>query len=121
MRSVPREEVCFPTVRGKKSELAFLKFIAERAQVLEKMVIMLVSECFSSVGDVNAMTKTLTCAKWASEDCEVTVFKSPSFDPGPPLWNFRTAYFSHMDPFDILTAPAKLYNSAFVLRYPSTV
>ncbi|GJM99834.1 hypothetical protein PR202_ga16971 [Eleusine coracana subsp. coracana] len=112
----------FQQFRGKTSELAFLKFIVETAQVLEKMVIMVVSECFSSMDDVNAKLKTLACAKWASEDCEVIVFKSPSSNPGPPLWHFKIASdFSHMDPFDILTAHAQLYNSAFVFDHPATV
>ncbi|TVU42002.1 hypothetical protein EJB05_08383, partial [Eragrostis curvula] len=111
----------FQEFKGKKSELAFLKFIVERAQVLEKMVIMVASECFSSADDVNAKLKTLTCAKWASEECKVIVFKSPTSEPGSPLWHFSTATdFSREDPFDIMTAPAEPYDSAFVLHHPAT-
>ncbi|CAD6227032.1 unnamed protein product [Miscanthus lutarioriparius] len=52
----------FQEFRGKRSELAFLKFIAERAQVLEKMVVMVASKCFSSPDAVNAKLKPLTSA-----------------------------------------------------------
>ncbi|KAL6909814.1 hypothetical protein ACP4OV_001473 [Aristida adscensionis] len=43
--------------RGKRSELVFLKSVAERAQVLDKMVIMVASECFSSLDNVSTKLK----------------------------------------------------------------
>ncbi|XP_010233446.2 putative F-box/FBD/LRR-repeat protein At5g44950 [Brachypodium distachyon] len=53
------KKVFFYEFRGSRSEVAFLKFIAERAQVLEKMVIMVASECFSSGDDVSPKLRPL--------------------------------------------------------------
>ncbi|CAL5047705.1 unnamed protein product [Urochloa decumbens] len=111
----------FQEFRGKRSELAFLKFIAETAQVLKKMVVMVSSSCYSSADDVNAKLKLLTSAKWASKDCKLIVFKSPS--PGAsPLWDFRKASDSSCsDPFDLLTASAELSSGTSVLHPSSTL
>ncbi|CAN6164047.1 unnamed protein product [Urochloa humidicola] len=111
----------FQEFRGKRSELAFLKFIAERAQVLEKMVVMVSSSCYSSADGVNAKLKPLTSAKWASKDCKLIVFKSPS--PGAsPLWDFHKASDSSCsDPFDLLTASAELGSGTSVLHPSSTL
>ncbi|CAN6178175.1 unnamed protein product [Urochloa humidicola] len=111
----------FQEFRGKRSELAFLKFIAERAQVLEKMVVMVSSSCYSSADGVNAKLKPLTSAKWASKDCKLIVFKSPS--PGAsPLWDFHKASDSSCsDPFDLLTASAELSSGTSVLHPSSTL
>ena len=112
----------FQEFRGKRSELAFLKFIAERAQVLEKMVVMVASKCFSSPDAVNAKLKPLTSAIWASKDCKVIVFKSPSSDEASPAWASKIASdFSCSDPFDLLTADAELYSGAPVLQHSSTL
>ena len=112
----------FQEFRGKRSELAFLKFIAERAQVLQKMVVMVASKCFSSPDAVNAKLKPLTSAIWASKDCKVIVFKSPSSDGASPAWSFKIASnFSCRDPFDLLTANAELYSGASVLQHSSTL
>ncbi|OQU88339.1 hypothetical protein SORBI_3002G015200 [Sorghum bicolor] len=112
----------FQEFRGKKSELALLKFIAERAQVLEKMVVMVASKCFSSADAFNAKLKSLTSAIWASKDCKLIVFISPSSDGASPAWSSKIASdFSCSDPFDILTANAELYSSASVLQHSNTL
>ena len=112
----------FQEFRGKKSELAFLKFIAERAQVLEKMVVMVASKFFSSADAVNDKLKPLTSAIWASKDCKLIVFKSPSSDEASPAWASKIASdFSCSDPFDLLTADAELYSGASVLQHSSTL
>lgn len=112
----------FQEFRGKRSELAFLKFIAERAQVLEKMVVMVSSACFSSADGVTAKLKPLISAKWVSKDCKLIVFKSQSTDGASPAWVFRIASdFSCSDPFDLLTAYAELSNDASVLHPSSTL
>ncbi|XP_024315076.1 uncharacterized protein LOC100828282 isoform X1 [Brachypodium distachyon] len=67
----------FYEFRGSRSEVAFLKFIVERAQVLERMVILVASECFSSGEDVNGKVKPLTSAKWNSKVCKLEICKSP--------------------------------------------
>ncbi|XP_071677102.1 uncharacterized protein [Lolium perenne] len=63
------KKVFFYEFQGSKSEVAFLKFIAERAQVLEKMVVVVARKCFSSGDDLNAKLKPLTSAKWSRHDC----------------------------------------------------
>ncbi|TKW21324.1 hypothetical protein SEVIR_4G166400v4 [Setaria viridis] len=112
----------FQEFRGKRSELAFLKFIAERAQVLEKMVVMVSSACFSSADGVTAKLKPLISAKWVSKECKLIIFKSQSTDGASPAWVFRIASdFSCSDPFDLLTAYAELSNDASVLHPSSTL
>ena len=57
------KKVFFYEFQGSRSEVAFLKFIAERGRVLEQMVVVLASECFSTGDNVNAKLKPLTNAK----------------------------------------------------------
>ncbi|WVZ80028.1 hypothetical protein U9M48_027545 [Paspalum notatum var. saurae] len=99
------KKIVFQEFRGKKNELLFLKFIAETARVLEKMVVVVVFDCFSSVDDVNAKLKPLTSAKWASEDCKLSVLLNPVSESGSPAWNFNIASdFSRSNPFSLMTA-----------------
>ena len=108
----------FQEFRGKRSELAFLKFIAERAQVLEKTVVMVASKCFSSADGVNAKLKPLTSAIWASKDCKLIVFKSSSsFGTSPPWASQIASNFSCRDPFDLLTFNAEFNSGASVLQH----
>ncbi|KAK3132359.1 hypothetical protein QOZ80_6AG0520080 [Eleusine coracana subsp. coracana] len=104
--------------RGKKNEVAFLQFIAERAQVLERMVVMVASQCFSRAEDLKAKLEPLTYAPWASNRCKLTICNSPSPDGESPPWNFQMASdFSLSDPFDILTADAALKGGAAPMLY----
>uniref|UniRef100_A0A0A9I3S8 Uncharacterized protein n=1 Tax=Arundo donax TaxID=35708 RepID=A0A0A9I3S8_ARUDO len=115
------KKVIFQEFRGTKNELVFLKFIAERAQVLEKMVIMVASECFSSADDPSAKLKPLSSAKWVSQDSKLIVFNSPVAQSGAPSWHFHLASdFSLSDPFGLLTADAELSKGASVVDHPST-
>ncbi|TVU42509.1 hypothetical protein EJB05_08920, partial [Eragrostis curvula] len=94
----------FQRFRGKRSELMFLKFIAERAQVLKKMVVMVDHESFSSEVDMNAKLNLLSMVKWASKDCKRMSVMSPATGGGSPPWGFREASDSScMDPFDLHT------------------
>nr|XP_040258762.1 putative FBD-associated F-box protein At5g56690 [Aegilops tauschii subsp. strangulata] len=55
------KKVFFYEFRGTRSEVTFLKFVAERARVLEQMVVVVTRECFSSGDDnVSAKLKPLT-------------------------------------------------------------
>ncbi|KAK3132303.1 hypothetical protein QOZ80_6AG0519280 [Eleusine coracana subsp. coracana] len=111
----------FQQFRGERSELMFLKFIAERARVLKKMVVMVAVEFFSSEDDISAKLKLLTLVKWASQDCKLIVLKNLDTEDGLPAWSFRMASDSScMDPFDLLTADAEL-RGADVLHHSSTV
>ncbi|KAL6640239.1 hypothetical protein ACP70R_022088 [Stipagrostis hirtigluma subsp. patula] len=63
--------------RGTKSELDFLKFIAEHAQVLEEMVIYF-THGISPSDQVGAKLRIfMASAKWANGCCKLMVFPSP--------------------------------------------
>jgi hypothetical protein len=97
------KKVFFYEFQGLKSEVAFLKFIAERARVLEKMVVVVASECFSSGANVNAKLKPLISAKWISQACNLQLFKSPRTGGGSPYFCHELASdFSFADPFDLI-------------------
>ncbi|TVU42522.1 hypothetical protein EJB05_08934, partial [Eragrostis curvula] len=111
------KKLVFHDFQGKKSEIAFLKFIAEKAQMLEMMVIMLCPGCFSLENDVNAKLRPLTTAKWACKNFKLIVLKSPVCEEGSRPWSFRMACdFSCRDPFDLVTA--KLRRGASVFHHP---
>ncbi|KAM0881830.1 hypothetical protein ACQ4PT_032691 [Festuca glaucescens] len=93
------KKVFFYEFRGSRSEVAFLKFIAERARVLEKMV---AGECLSSGDNVNAKLKPLTGAKWMNKACKLELFKSPYPEVASPVFCHELASdFSFPDPFDL--------------------
>ncbi|CAL4969466.1 unnamed protein product [Urochloa decumbens] len=97
------KELIFHEFRGSRSEFAFLKFIAERAQVLEKMVIVVAYACLS-LENLNDKLKSLASAQWASKGCRVQVFKSPLTQGGGPGYNTHIGSdFSCADPFDLLS------------------
>nr|CAB3471457.1 unnamed protein product [Digitaria exilis] len=87
--------------RGRKSELGFLKFIAENAQVLEDMVIVM-THGFSPSDNLGAKLKIfMASAKWANACCKMMVFKSP-FPIQATAWcHIRAFDFSVEDPFDV--------------------
>jgi hypothetical protein len=95
--------VFFYEFQGSKNEVAFLKFIAERARVLEKMVVVVASECFSSGANVNVKLKPLISANWISQACKLQLFKSPRTHGGPPIFcQKRASDLSFPDPFDLV-------------------
>ncbi|XBI21688.1 hypothetical protein VPH35_062783 [Triticum aestivum] len=98
------KKVFFYEFQGSRSEVAFLKFIAERGRVLEQMVVVVASKCFSSGEDnVRAKLKPLTSAKWSSKACKVEFSKSPHTEPGSPIYSNKIASdFGFADPFDLL-------------------
>ena len=97
------KKVFFYEFQGSKSEVAFLKFIAERARVLEKMVVVVESKCFSSGVDLNAKLKPLISAKWNRQGCKLQVFKSSRTGGGAPCFSHRLASdFTFADPFDLI-------------------
>ncbi|CAM0957598.1 unnamed protein product [Alopecurus aequalis] len=97
------KKVFFYEFQGSKSEVAFLKFIAERSRVLEKMVVVVASKCFSSGDDLNAKLKPLTSAKWNREGCKLQLFKSPRTGGGSPIFRHQLASdFTCVDPFDLI-------------------
>ncbi|XBI31763.1 hypothetical protein VPH35_055293 [Triticum aestivum] len=88
--------------RGSRSEVTFLKFVAERARVLEQMVVVVSTKSFSPGDDVSAKLKPLTNAKWASKACKLELFKSPPAQCGVAPFCHRLANdFSFPDPFNV--------------------
>ncbi|KAL6646947.1 hypothetical protein ACP70R_015641 [Stipagrostis hirtigluma subsp. patula] len=86
--------------RGNRCELDFLKFIAERAQVLEEMVIIM-THGYSPSDQVGTKLKTfLASAKWANGRCKLMVFKSPFHVECHPWCYLRAFDLSNKDPFD---------------------
>jgi hypothetical protein len=97
------KKVFFYEFQGSKNEVAFLKFIAERARVLEKLVVVVASECFSSGANVNVKLKPLISANWISQACKLQLFKSPRTGGGDPMFCHQLAFdFSFADPFDLV-------------------
>ncbi|CAO2038435.1 unnamed protein product [Urochloa humidicola] len=63
--------------RGQRCELDFLKFVAERAQVLEEMVIVLVHGCSPSDRVGTKLRTSMASAKWANRSCKLMVLQCP--------------------------------------------
>uniref|UniRef100_R7WD58 FBD domain-containing protein n=1 Tax=Aegilops tauschii TaxID=37682 RepID=R7WD58_AEGTA len=96
------KKVLFYEFQGLKSEVAFLKFIAERGRVLEKMVVVVASECFSPVGNVGAKLKPPVSAKWSSKACKLELVKSRYEEVRCPVYCHELASdFGFADPFDL--------------------
>ncbi|VAH84502.1 unnamed protein product [Triticum turgidum subsp. durum] len=98
------KKVFFYEFQGSRSEVAFLKFIAERGRVLEQMVVVVAEECFSPGDDgLNAKLKPLTGAKWNNKSCKLQLFKSPLTDGGggPAYCHQIACDFGFADPFDL--------------------
>ncbi|KAF7029582.1 hypothetical protein CFC21_041285 [Triticum aestivum] len=98
------KKVFFYEFHGLRSEVAFLKFIAETGRVLEHMVVLVAKECFSSGDDnVRAKLKPLASVKWNNQACKVQLFKSGRTNPGGPVYSNKIASdFGFADPFDLL-------------------
>ncbi|CAL4955614.1 unnamed protein product [Urochloa decumbens] len=83
--------------QGNKNEHAFIKFIGETVQALEKMVIMV---CFETATGFNAKMMPFANVKWATKVKGKIYF----IVPPPPFqtpWSFcKAADVSCMDPFD---------------------
>ncbi|TVU11296.1 hypothetical protein EJB05_44871, partial [Eragrostis curvula] len=87
--------------QGKRSELAFIRFIAERAQALEEMVIGWRMDDFSSENDIGAILKPLFTWKWTNKNVKLSV----AMPRGPTAWSVRgVTDGSFDDPFDFATA-----------------
>jgi hypothetical protein len=87
--------------KGTQNEHAFIKFVQERAQALETMVVVLCLESFSPT-NCHAKMKPFRTVKFASKDIKAITFVFPtSLNP----WSFRMATdVSCRDPFDRASA-----------------
>ncbi|CAO2203919.1 unnamed protein product [Urochloa humidicola] len=88
------KEIVFHEYSGEPSELAFLKFILENAQVLRKVLIVSVQGSLSSpTSEDNAGAKLmqdLSSVKMANENCRLVILKS-SIPRGGSFWNCQVA------------------------------
>ncbi|KAK3154054.1 hypothetical protein QOZ80_2BG0185280 [Eleusine coracana subsp. coracana] len=83
--------------QGKKAELNFLKFIAERAQVLQKMEIVLTAGNSPSDQVGTKLRTFMASAKWANGCCELMISKHQGTG-----WCYKRAFdLSNQDPFDV--------------------
>ncbi|CAL4888004.1 unnamed protein product [Urochloa decumbens] len=99
------KKVVLREFHGTRSELDFLKFIAERAQVLEKMVIYM-THGYSPSDQVGTKLKTfMASSKWANACCELMVFQSPFRQEGTPWCYIRAFDLANQDPFDASKCP----------------
>ena len=90
-------KVVFDRFRGECYELAFLKFVLERAQSLLKLVVVLANGDQASVDEMLTKLKPLTTAKRASE-CPTLLAVARD---GDSAWCFqRASDLSVSDPFD---------------------
>ncbi|KAL6639849.1 hypothetical protein ACP70R_022444 [Stipagrostis hirtigluma subsp. patula] len=87
------KELVFHEFKGSRNELAFLRFIAERAQILEKMVISVTQGCCASKDQAATTMKAIMASvNWASADCKLTVYGSPFDEGSSPGWTFQGAF-----------------------------
>lgn len=87
----------FHTFRGERSELAFLKFILERAEALQKIVVVLANRDQAWVDEMRAKLRPLAMAKRASENPTLLIVALE----GGSAWSFhRASDLSVNDPFD---------------------
>ena len=88
--------------RGERSELAFLKFFIESAQMLNVLVVVYANGFFSSRGEANSKVKALFAGRKATQSCKVVVCES-RFSEGGSRWDFvQGSDFSFDDPFGII-------------------
>ncbi|CAL5059797.1 unnamed protein product [Urochloa decumbens] len=90
----------FREFHGDENEFAFLMFIAENAQVLEKMIIVMERKRPSAPEDVAAKIMALDAARWASGSNKVVYLFSRADVGGSSTWCMKSASdFKCNDPF----------------------
>lgn len=88
--------------RGERSELAFLKFFIDSAQMLKVLVIAYANGCFSSRDEANSKVKALFAGRRATQCCKVLVCES-RFSEGDGHWDFEEGSdFSFDDPLGVI-------------------
>ena len=92
--------LAFRDFHGDESEFAFLMFIAENAQVLEKMNIVLEFRKPYKPEELASKMMALDNARWASGSKKVGYKFSQLGEGGGSVWNHRLAFdFNCNDPF----------------------
>ncbi|KAK3145248.1 hypothetical protein QOZ80_4AG0326160 [Eleusine coracana subsp. coracana] len=87
----------FHDFRGGRSELVFLKFFAEGARTLKRVVVVFAKGCLRSIAESDKV-RALFSAKEATEGCTLVVCESvASEDDG--IWDYQRGSHSCHDPF----------------------
>ncbi|XP_047087612.1 uncharacterized protein LOC124699342 [Lolium rigidum] len=96
--------VVFKNFQGDQSELCFLKFFLERAQMLQELVIVYGKGYFSSTTEANSRVKSLFDTTWASKCCSLLLYESKfPIDEEREILTFkRGSDFSIRDPFSFV-------------------
>uniref|UniRef100_A0A0A9DQG4 F-box domain-containing protein n=1 Tax=Arundo donax TaxID=35708 RepID=A0A0A9DQG4_ARUDO len=85
--------------QGDRAEIAFLKFIAEIAEELKEMVIVVSSKVLDRLDMIEEKLKDIGCAYWASKDARLKASKSKS------VFSFQMVSDLGLDdPFDCIFA-----------------
>jgi len=88
----------FREFRMERSEVAFLKFFFQSAQVLKNAVIVVSNGSFTSIREVMSKLKTLIPENGPTQSCRVLVYESSDPDGGA-LWRLLKGFdFSVSDP-----------------------
>ncbi|CAL4942263.1 unnamed protein product [Urochloa decumbens] len=91
----------FHDFRGEQNEIAFLKFVIEKAPMLRTLMIVYAHGCFGSRHDASSKAKALFAGKRANDRCFLAVCESER--GGGALWNLQNGSdFSCPDPFGVL-------------------
>ena len=91
----------FHNFHGDRSELSFLKFFLESAQMLTKLVILYPKGTFRSMTEAKSKLEPLYAAKWANACCSLLLYQGAYAEGKEPLElvNFkRGSNFSARDP-----------------------
>uniref|UniRef100_N1R244 Uncharacterized protein n=1 Tax=Aegilops tauschii TaxID=37682 RepID=N1R244_AEGTA len=90
--------VFFYEFRGSRSEIDFLKFIAEGAGMLEKLVVRVAGECSSSL----SVATSLNFLRFRSTVCRCEVLPCPGLRVRTPRYKYKASYdLSLKDPLEM--------------------
>lgn len=94
------KKMVFDEFQGKQSELAFIKFVMERAQVLQKIDIISTNASCTTLEKNKLVLKALDSVKPASKNCQVVYSTHALLEEGGS-WSFqRASDLSRSDPFE---------------------
>ncbi|TVU07304.1 hypothetical protein EJB05_47354, partial [Eragrostis curvula] len=89
--------LAFHDFRGERSELAFLKFFIENAQMLKTLVLQFAHGYVSSETEAKSQVNALFSGKRGAASCKVMVCQN-RLEEGGDFWDFKRG-FDYSDPF----------------------
>ncbi|KAL6650395.1 hypothetical protein ACP70R_009320 [Stipagrostis hirtigluma subsp. patula] len=82
------EMMAFHDFRGERSELSFLKFFVESAQMMKMLLIEFAKGCLGSVDEAKSTVMSLFAGKRCAEGCKVMICENRLEEDGE-LWDFE--------------------------------